>query len=149
MHSRRENSSSTILISEKLMTHKPEATQLIQSENIAGILSESGLEVYRLSPKIQTVKHIKNSFNASVTSFCFDPQGQKVCYFLSNNKFMVLDLKDGDSAVQIFKQIKDEVLAIQWRVLSIEMDYNANPFHVKVYEDDFTPDLTKKISDIQ
>ena len=132
------------------MSHKPEATQLIHTENIAGILSESGLEVYRLSPKIQTVKHIKNSFNARVTSFCFDPQGQKVSYFLSNNKFMVLDLKEeGDLAVQIFKQIKDEVISIEWQALSIEMDYNANPFHVKVYEDDFTPDLTKKITDIK
>lgn len=132
------------------MPHKPVATELIHTENIAGILSESGLEVFRLSPKIQTVKHIKNSFNASVTSFCFDPKGQKVAYFLSNNKFMVLDLKEEvDSAVQIFKQISDQVLGIQWRALSIEMDYNANPFNVKVYEDDFTPDLTKKIMEIQ
>ena len=151
MLSRRENeSSSTILLCEKLMSYRPKSTQLISTENIAAILSESGLEVCRLSPKIQTVRHIKNSFNASVTSFCFDPEGHRLAYFLSSKKFLVLHVKNEvEVPLQIFKDVRDQVVSIKWQTLSTEMDYNANPFLVPVFEDDFTPDLTKKLEHVR
>jgi hypothetical protein len=132
------------------MAYRPEQTQLIHHENIAGFLSESGLEVCRLSSKVQVVKHIKNSFNARVTSFCFDPHGKKLVYFLSNKKFLVLDLKEeGDLAINIFKDVKDDVVFMKWQNLGVEMDYNANPFNLPIYEDDFTPDLTKKLPHVK
>jgi hypothetical protein len=150
MLSRRENNSSTILISEKLFPYKPEDTQLIKNENIAGILSETGLEVCRLSPKVQTMRHVKNSFNARVTGFCFDPEGNKLAYFLSSKKFLVLDVKnESDITVQIFKEIEDQVVSMNWQELSTEIDYNANPFKIPVYDDDFTPDLTKKLESVK
>ena len=150
MLSRRENNSSTILVSEKIFPYKPEQTELIHNENIAGILTEGGLIVCRLSPKVQTIRHIKNSFNARVTRFCFDPKGNQLVYFLSSKKFLVLDIKnESDITVQIFKDIEDQVVSMNWQELSIEIDYNSNPFKVPVYDDDFTPDLTKKLENVK
>lgn len=132
------------------MSYRPEEAQLISTENIAAILSESGLEVIRLSPKIQKVRHIKNSFNARVTSFCFDPEGKRLAYFLSSKKFMVLDLNhDSDTPVQILKDVRDQAISIHWQTLHTQMDYNSNPFLVPIFEDDFTPDLTKKLDTVQ
>lgn len=132
------------------MAYRPEATQLIPKENIAGILSEAGLEVCRLSSKVQIVRHIKNSFNARVTSFCFDPEGQKLVYFLSNKKFLVLDLKaEADLPMSILKEVRDEVVFLRWQHLKVEMDYNSNPFHVPIYEDEFTPDLTNRLTQVE
>ena len=151
MQTRRENNmKDMVVICEKNIPQRLITIELLETENIVGLQTESGIQICRISPKVQKLKEIKNSFNAKVVAFCFDPHGKRLAYSLTSHKFLIFNIdSDTEMTFQIFKNLGSAVLSLSWLKLSIQADCNANPFKVPLYPDDFEKGLTERHAEVR
>lgn len=86
------------IISAKTLTDPPQRCEFLDKEAIIGVVSEAGLEIYRVKPQFERIALITSTElgNSNVRDFIIDPIGQLVIVSTDKPK------------VQVFKLTEDE-----------------------------------------
>ena len=125
------------ILTQKSIPFRSPVLVICNRENICAFLSETGVEVCRLLPKIQKIREVKNALNSKTLDICFSPCGKMLACALDNSKLIVADLASSEktSSVVLYQKLGAPVKAISWTKLGFDFDAGANPFVSPIFLD--------------